>query len=143
MKNSRKVKRELDNLKREIRSLSYYVDQIKPLPGASAKSHQNARAVLSTIDYLLRTKFKELDQEITEDIKASSHELFMEKLGKTNSPTNNMMRQSNDNVELSRNLKQFVKNSVQRKIDGIPQQNIRESSPQSTRGRPNIPPRRV
>jgi len=135
MKDLKKLKKELDNLKREISNLSFYIDNIVVMPKDrnSARNHQNARATLNSLDNLLKTRFKEFEQRYQEEVKADNHSEFIKRLGKTNSPTNNMMKQSMDTVEVQKNFKQFVKNSMQRTQNGIPQQNLRKSSTQDTK----------
>ena len=118
MKNSRHLKKELDNLKREVSNIAFYLDRVHPAPKdrSSAVNLQHAKAVLATIHYLFKTKFRDVDEEIKEEIKADNHLDFMKRLATTNSPTRNMVKQSENTVETQRSFNNFVKKSIVKRI---------------------------
>ncbi len=102
MKDDRGLKRTLDELKRQIGGLSYYLQHIRPKDKDrnSATNLNHARSTLQSIEHTMKTKLEPFEKEIAANIQNDKDDRYVTSLASINSPDKKMIKNAEDLMDV-------------------------------------------
>lgn len=118
MKNHKKVKETIRQIKRELSNALYFISQIelKPKDKKSAQAHVSARLTVKKIEDMIASDLAALEKDISTEEKEARSEQFRKALGTINSPTLTMRKTADSFIEGSKQPNILMKKAMQEQI---------------------------
>lgn len=116
--NNLNLKIAIEELKKEVASLNYYVNHIVSLP-KDKKSFKNlVSAQLSAIhiDRIVKKDIGSIEKTIQSNIEKETHEKFRQRLANINTPNTKMKKTANDFLDSTTSPNTLIKKAISEQI---------------------------
>ncbi len=129
MKNQKKLKETIKQIKRELSNAQIFVSQIKLIPqdSKSAKIRDSAIMTIAKIEKMIATDLSGLEKEISIEEAESRSESYRKALGTINSPSLAMKKTADSFIESSKQPNLLMKKAMQEQIRKASLQNVQKT----------------
>jgi len=129
MKNQKKIREAIKQIKRELSNAQYFISQIKSLPKDKKTSQalHAADMTVKKIEDIISHDLNELEKDIANEETEVRAEFFKKTLGTINSPSLKMRKTAESFIEGSKQPNILMKKAMEEQIRKASSQNVKQA----------------